>query len=126
MKYESPVEENLHWSLDKAKKNKRTIIYIFANGRPNQVPEKFVLTMKDLRNWLQTLEHMANAIDMPEGISKYIFLKYLVVLIIFVGFVLFPEIMCAVLLKSNMVLVMLLSHSVKDLETCNILTVTII
>lgn len=69
-KYDSPVQENLHWTLDEAKKNKRTIIYIFANGVPNQVPEKFVLTSENLHNWHQTLEHIANAIDMPEGICQ--------------------------------------------------------
>lgn len=66
------VHEELHWTLDEAKKNKRTIIYIFANGRRNQVPVKYVLTTQNLRNWQQTLEHMANAIDMPEGINRYI------------------------------------------------------
>lgn len=70
-KYESPLQENLHWSLDEARKNKRTIIYVFINGKSNQTPEKFVLTADELHNWYQTVEHMAKAIDMPEGICKY-------------------------------------------------------
>lgn len=70
-KYPSPIQENLHWSLDESRKNNRTIIYVFANGRINQKPEKFVLTTEDLRHWDETMEHIAQAIDMPEGICKY-------------------------------------------------------
>lgn len=53
-------------------KKKRTIIYVFANGRLNQIPEKFVLIDRDFNNWFQTLDHIAKAIDMPEGVCKYV------------------------------------------------------
>lgn len=106
--YEAPFQENLHMTLNKTKTNKRTIIYVFANGRRNQVPEKFVLTTEDLHNWYKTLNHIAQAIDMPEGICKYIFeIVFICFLIICVVSVQYPEIKCVVLLKFNMAAVTL-------------------
>lgn len=57
----------LHECLDLARKKNRIVIHLFANGRSNQIPVKFVLTSQDLKDWTRILEHMAAMLDIPEG-----------------------------------------------------------
>ena len=56
-------------ALDETAKRKRTIIYVFKNGRSTP-PLKVVLTIQDIKDWESLFKFIAGMLDIPEGVQQ--------------------------------------------------------
>ncbi|XP_076263832.1 uncharacterized protein LOC143198476 isoform X1 [Rhynchophorus ferrugineus] len=52
-----------------ASRGLRTILFVMANGKTEEMPCKMVLTESDVESWDTTKDYIARSLDIPEGIQ---------------------------------------------------------
>ncbi|XP_057653908.1 uncharacterized protein LOC130892484 [Diorhabda carinulata] len=47
-----------------------TIVYLVVNGKKSQIPQKLVLSSKELKDWVLIYRYLSKVLDIPDGISS--------------------------------------------------------